>query len=97
MASVAPLVLASADKGDIAALRIIDEETDELIDHISAMRGKINQRRMNLSFIGGIISSDNIYSAALRKKISARLPDVNLQKPDHPPAMGAVLMARYTR
>ena len=94
MASAAPAVLTAGDKGDNTALKIIDEETDELIDHISAMRKKINQPRMNLSFVGGIISSNNIYSTLLRKKIAERLPDVNLQEPDYPPAMGAVLMAK---
>lgn len=94
MASVAPIVLEAADGGDKAALKIINEETGELIEHISAMRRKLNQPRMNLSFIGGIISSKNIYSALLRKKIADDLPEINLQEPDYPPAMGAVLMAK---
>ncbi len=94
LASTAPLVLAAADKGDQSAIKIIDEESDELIDHISSMRKKINQLKMNLAFIGGIISSDNIYSRMLRKKIGIKLPEVNLQDPEYPPAMGAILMAK---
>ena len=94
IASVAPIVLAAAEKNDDSALKIIDEETDELILHIRSITKKINQPVLNLAFIGGIISNDNIYSQTLRKKIKELLPTVNLKLPDFPPEMGAVLMAK---
>ncbi len=94
IASAAPLVLAAAEDNDEAALKIIDEESEELILHIKAMIKKIHQPVFNLSFIGGIISSENIYSKTLKLKIKEQLPGVNLKLPDFPPEMGAVLMAK---
>ncbi len=93
MASAAPLVIAAAEKGDGPALTIIDEETDELVLHISAMLKKLMQKDMDLAFIGGIITNENIYSKELKRKIMQRLTGVNVKQPDHSPAMGAVLMA----
>ncbi len=93
IASAAPQVIAAAEKDDIAALRIVDEETDELLLHIKAMAKKINEPVLNLSFIGGIITNENIYSKTLIEKIEDRLPGVKVIKAEHSPAMGAVLMA----
>ena len=94
IASVAPVVFGAAEKKDESALKIIDEETDELILHIRAMAKKLNQPVLSLAFIGGIISSDNIYSETFRKKIKETLPEVNIKQPDYPPEMGAVLLAK---
>ncbi len=94
IASAAPIVIEAAEKGDYIALKIIDEETDELILHIEAMAKKINEPVLKVSFIGGIISTDNFYSRSIRKKISKQLPNVVIIDPDYPPAMGAILMAK---
>jgi N-acetylglucosamine kinase-like BadF-type ATPase len=94
IASAAPIVIEAAEKGDDIALKLIDEETNELILHIKAMDKKINEQVLKVSFIGGIISTDNFYSRTFRKKISRQLPNVVLKEPDYPPAMGAILMAK---
>lgn len=94
IASVAPIVLAAAEKGDKAALKIIDEESDELILHISAMQKKINEEKLLLAFVGGIICNDNIYSKLFIDKISRQLPFVTLKQPDFAPELGAVLIAK---
>lgn len=94
IASVAPLVLQAAEEGDEAALKIINDETDELILHIVAMQKKINEETLALSFIGGIICNENIYSKSFVEKISSRLPYVEIHQPDYPPELGAVLMAK---
>ncbi len=94
IASAAPCVLTAAEKDDPIALKIIDEETEELMLHINAMLKKLKQPALNLAFIGGIITNDNIYSRTLRKKIKLRLHEVNLKEPEHSPAMGAVFMAK---
>ena len=49
---------------------------------------------MNLAFIGGIISSNNVFSRTLRDKISTALMTINLIEPENPPEMGAVLMLK---
>ncbi len=93
IASAAPLVIEAGEQGDTIALKIIDEETDELIAHFLAMAKKLKQPVMNVAFIGGIITHENIYSRNLKKKVILRLPDVKIKEPDHSPAVGAVLMA----
>ncbi len=94
VASVAPLVFAAAEKKDGTALKIIDDETDELILHIGSMMKKTKQTKLDLVFIGGIITNENIYSDTLRNKIKNKLNEVNIREPDLPPEMGAVLMAQ---
>ncbi len=94
IASAAPLVIEAAEQDDAVALKIIDEETDELLFHLSAMLKKLNQAEMNVAFIGGIITHDNIYSKTLRKKIALKLPNIKVKEPENSPAFGAVLMAK---
>lgn len=94
IASVAPLVIEAAQQNDEIALKIIDDETDELLLHISTMQKKINVEILLTAFIGGIITHKNIYSDTLRKKINEQLPNVLVKDAEKPPAMGAVLMAK---
>ena len=94
IASVAPLVLEAAEKGDAIALAIIEQELDELLLHVKAMREKIKTPVMDISFIGGILSNDNIYSRKFIQKLNEKIKDVNIKKPDSNPAFGAVLMAK---
>ena len=70
IASAAPLVIEAAEKHDETALKIINDETDELVLHISTMQKKLNEERLLVAFIGGIITHKNIYSDTLRKKIN---------------------------
>lgn len=94
IASIAQLVIEAAEQNDECALKIVDEETDELLLHISAMRTKLEEKILFVSFIGGIITHKNIYSDTLRKKISAKLTNVVVKDAENSPAMGAVLMAK---
>lgn len=94
IASVAPLVLEAAAQGDEACLNIVEAQTDELILHLASMSAKINEEKVYVSFIGGIISNDHIFSRIFRKKISEKLPVINIKDPDFAPEMGAVVMAK---
>ncbi len=94
IASVAPLIIDAAVKSDAEAVKIIEDETNELILHIKSMFKKINERELNVAFIGGLISGENYYSILFRKKIKDQLPQINVIEPIYPPAMGAVLMAK---
>lgn len=94
IASFAPIVLEAAEKGDEVALRILEEETDELILHFKAMKKKLKTEIMNVSFIGGIISNKNIFSDLLSRKIINDLPGVNVKIPDYEPPYGAILLAK---
>ncbi len=94
IASAAPLVFDAAQQNDETALQIIDEESNELLLHFDSMLKKINEPELCVSFIGSIITNDNIFSRTLKKKINEKFPQVIIKDADYPPAMGAVLMAK---
>ncbi len=94
IASVAPLVLEAANMGDNESMRIVEEETEELLLHIEAMVKKIKQPVLNLVLIGGIIATDNIFSHTFLEKIQNRLPHVKIREAEKSPAEGAVLLAK---
>jgi N-acetylglucosamine kinase-like BadF-type ATPase len=94
IAKVAPLVIQAAEKNDELALKIIEDETDELLLHISTMHKKLKEKILYVAFVGGIITNKNIYSDTLRKKIDEKLSNVIVKDTENSPAMGAVLMAR---
>jgi N-acetylglucosamine kinase-like BadF-type ATPase len=94
IAATAPLVIEAAEKGDKSALEIIEEETDELVLHVSTMYKKLNEKVLDLALIGGLITHKNIYSDKFLNKISEQVKNVNIKEPDYSPAMGAILMAK---
>ncbi|MGE5679289.1 MAG: N-acetylglucosamine kinase [Bacillota bacterium] len=94
IASVAPLVIEAAEKGDQVCSTILEEESEELLQHICAMTKKINEPVLNLSLIGGLISTENHFSHVFREKVASKAPSVNIKLPDYPPAMGAIIMAK---
>ncbi len=93
IASVAKLVLDAAELGDGVCKKILDEESDELVDHIKAMQKLIDVEILKVSFVGSLITTDNFYSRLLKEKISAGLKNVRVIPPDMPPELGAALMA----
>jgi N-acetylglucosamine kinase-like BadF-type ATPase len=94
IASVAQHVINAAGENDEVCKKIVDEETDELILHIKAMKEKLKQEVMEVSFTGSIITNDNYFSRLLLKKINEQFDDVKIIEPEHLAAMGAVLLAK---
>ncbi|MEW6004828.1 MAG: BadF/BadG/BcrA/BcrD ATPase family protein [Stygiobacter sp.] len=94
IASFAPNVIQAAQQNDFEALKICEDETDELILHIKAMYNLLNERIMKLSLVGGIISTDNFYSNLFKKKLNEQLPFVEIVNPENPPEIGAVILAK---
>ena len=94
IASIAPLVISSAEKNDKPAQRILNEEADELAFHVISMMKKMNLKKLNVAFIGGLIGNKNYYSTLLTKKIKSSLPNVTISKPRFSPVEGAILMAK---
>jgi hypothetical protein len=58
------------------------------------MAEKIDVPILNVAFIGGIISNDNLYSKTLKKKIAENLPAILIKQSENPPEVGAILMAK---
>lgn len=90
----APLVLEAAQEGDETAIIILNEESEELIEQINAMKKKLNEERLNLAFTGSLIKNENYYSKLLKEKIKKELPFVKVIEAENPPAAGAVLLAQ---
>ena len=94
VASVAEIVLTAAAKKDRTALRILDEESDELIDHIKAILQKMRMKKIKISIAGSLLTNKNVYSNMLKKKIKDSLPSVKIVKPKFSPVEGAILIAK---
>lgn len=100
ISTIAPIVLEAAEEGDVAASEIIQIASLELTDQARALVAKIHyskvrnvQRRISLTFVGGLISNENPLTRALRGQIVESLPEVNIVTPMAPPVYGAVVMA----
>ena len=94
IASIAPLAITAAENNDEPAIKILEEEINEILKFIPVMHQQLNLNEFRLSFIGGLINKDNFYSKKLREKITNDFPYVKIQPPQNTPAMGAVLMAK---
>ena len=60
--SVAPLVFEAAESGDITSQRILEDEANELLAHLSAMKLKLNVSLLKVSLIGSILTTPNYFS-----------------------------------
>jgi N-acetylglucosamine kinase-like BadF-type ATPase len=94
IASVAPLVFEAAESGDKIAQRILEDEADELLLHISAMRTKLEVQLLKVSLIGSLITTPNYFSYLFNEKVIRRFSDVQIKEPEHFPEFGAALMAK---
>ena len=90
---VAPLVIEAAAKNDKICIDILISEIDELVEHISAMKEKINEEILSVSLIGGTITTDNYYANLFRARVG-KIPSVKLKNAELPPEIGAALMAK---
>lgn len=94
IAAVAPLVFEAAESGDKISQRILEDEADELLLHISAMKIKLNVELLKVSLIGSILTTPNYFSYLFNEKVVRRLNDVKIMEPEHSPEFGAALMAK---
>jgi len=93
--SLAPIVLDQARAGDPVALSILEDEAAALTRHIAPLYAAWPQdATMLVAFVGGLIENDTPYAAILRRKILEAFPRVTVIPQKHPPAIGAVILAR---
>ncbi len=93
---VAPLVIEAAEKNDLICKSILDAEIDELVEHILAMKEKIDEDVLSISLIGGTITTDNFYANLFRARVK-EIPNVKIVDAELPPEIGAALMAKSDR
>jgi glucosamine kinase len=87
IASLAPVALARADKGDVAALAIVEAAADELTAHVRMLERKLGAPTMSWSYAGGLFQS-----AVLREAVVARVGRAP-RLPLLPPVGGAIVAA----
>lgn len=94
IASVAPLVIGAAQSGDKHALKILEEESSALIQHLKAAIKLLKAKEINLCLSGGLLSNKNFYSTMLKNKIRNDFKNIRIKKAEHSPEFGAVLLAK---
>jgi glucosamine kinase len=94
LATFAPRVFEAAKFGDSIAIKVLEEEIDELIMHVKAITKMLGEESMPLCLVGGTITTENYYSLLFRKKIEQQLPKVKIVTAENPPEIGAAFMAK---
>lgn len=96
IASIAPVVLAAADRGDQIATEILRNAAGELAVQVSsAIQGlQFPSGPVPVAFCGSLIDHQTYYAKALEEAIVRLAPSVRVQPALHPAVNGAVLLAR---
>jgi len=94
IASVTKFVIEAAGEGDIIASDILKNESKELALHIKSMQNKMSSKKLNITLLGSLIEKNNIYSEILKETIKTNHPEVKITKPQNPPVVGAVQLAK---
>lgn len=93
-ASAAKLVIEAAELGDKIAAKILDEEAEELVLHIEAIKNISEKEKIKISFAGSLIDNENYYSNLLKSKIEKAVKFVEVVEQQNPPVTGAILLAK---
>ncbi len=94
IAAVAPIVFEAAESGDKIAQRILEDEANELLLHITAMKIKLNVQLLKVSLIGSLLTTPNYFSYLFNEMVIRRFNDVQIKEAEHSPEYGAALMAK---
>lgn len=94
ISSVAPIVFDAAESGDVTAQRILEDEANELLAHLSAMKTKLNVSTLKVSLIGSILTTPNYFSYLFNEMVVRKHNDIRIMEAEHTPEFGAVLMAK---
>jgi N-acetylglucosamine kinase-like BadF-type ATPase len=94
IASVAPIVFEAAERGDKIAQRILEDEADELLLHISAMKIKLDVALLKVSLVGSLLTTANYFSYLFNEMVIRKYNDVKIQEAEYSPEFGAAIMAK---
>ena len=76
------------------AIPILEDEANELLLHISAMKIKLNVQILKVSLIGSLLNTANYFSYLFNEMVIRKFNDVKIQEAEHSPEYGAALMAK---
>ncbi len=92
IASLAPIAIEAAEKGDEVALEIAANAAIDLVNHVRAVLLKLGTP-LPLALLGGLLSTENILSGEVRRLIRREFPEIRILKPEHSSAVGAAFLA----
>jgi N-acetylglucosamine kinase-like BadF-type ATPase len=98
IASLVPMVIEAASKGDNAAKNILENATSELVEIIGITVMKMNTNVRNsskhsLALVGGLFSGEHYYSRKVISSIRKNVPSVSIRPAESSPVVGAALLA----
>jgi glucosamine kinase len=97
-ASVVPVILEAASKGDPVARKILIHACSDLVEVIDTVvknmhKGKKGVHKRPLAFVGSLLIHDNFYSRRIRSALKRVVPLVTCRPAESSPVIGASLMA----
>lgn len=98
IASVAPLVIEAAEKGDKISKNILLNACKEITNLVDIVIARMNkgQRKKSiypLSLTGSLFENENLYVRMVKSRLRRNTSKINICDPQYPPVIGAVLMA----
>ena len=93
IAAIAPIVQEEAEKGDVAAMNILNKEIERLIEMIRALSLKMNISEFRLSLAGSLMLKSDIYLRLFKDRINKSLPGIEICEPLNEPVYGALIIA----
>lgn len=98
VASIAPIVLEAASKGDRIAKKILANGCSGLIELVLVVLAKMNKgnritHKSQLAMSGSLLLNQSIYSRMVRSSIKRNLQLISVRETDSSPVVGAALMA----
>lgn len=94
LAALAPLVCDAARDGDPVARQIVVQAAEDLVIQVEATLRALGQESAPLALAGSLLTAPGCFLAEQFTAVLARrLPQVPLVKAQHPPVIGAALLA----
>ncbi len=95
VASLAPLVIETAQAGDRVSLALLNQGTQDLAECVLAVARRLGlaENSCELAVVGGLSQAGDIFIQPLRQAVLARLPRCRLSLAELPPVLGACILA----
>ena len=95
VAKLAPYVTKHANNGNVYALKIVENATDELALMISGVYKNLTLNEKKCVIVGSLGNAPGVFRERLEKKIKVIDLEIQILKPLVDPALGAALMAKH--
>lgn len=94
IASVAPLVIEAAVKGDKMAKQILKEEIEEIVLGVrTVVKGIKSKGLPKVVLVGGLVENNPYYFNAMKRAIQKDIKGIQVSLPKASPAVGAIIGA----